>query len=30
MPKTTRFDAADYLGAEERQVAYITAALTGE
>jgi probable addiction module antidote protein len=31
MPKTTRFDAADYLGDEERQVAYITAALeTGD
>lgn len=31
MPKTTRFDAADYLDSEERQVAYITAALvTGE
>lgn len=31
MRKTTRFDAADYLGAEERQVAYITAALeTGD
>jgi DNA-binding phage protein len=27
MPKTTRFDAADYLDTEERQVAYITAAL---
>ncbi len=27
MPKTTRFDAADYLDSEERQVAYITAAL---
>jgi hypothetical protein len=27
MPKTTRFDAADYLESEERQVAYITAAL---
>ena len=25
--KTTRFDAADYLDTEERQVAYITAAL---
>ncbi len=25
--KTTRFDAADYLDSEERQVAYITAAL---
>jgi probable addiction module antidote protein len=31
MRKTTRFDAADYLDTEERQVAYITAALeTGE
>jgi probable addiction module antidote protein len=31
MPKTTRFDAADYLGTEDRQVAYITAALeTGD
>jgi probable addiction module antidote protein len=31
MPKTTRFDAADYLDSEERQVAYITAALeTGD
>jgi probable addiction module antidote protein len=29
--KTTRFDAADYLDTEERQVAYITAALeTGD
>ena len=27
MPKTTRFDAAAYLDSEERQVAYITAAL---
>ena len=27
MRKTTRFDAADYLNTEERQVAYITAAL---
>src|SRR5258708_24629624 len=27
MPRTTRFDAADYLDSEERQVAYITAAL---
>jgi len=27
MPKTTRFDAADYLHNEERQVAYIAAAL---
>ena len=27
MSKTTRFDAADYLDTEERQVAYITAAL---
>jgi probable addiction module antidote protein len=31
MPKTTRFDAADYFGSEERQVAYIAAALeTGD
>jgi probable addiction module antidote protein len=31
MPKTTRFDAADYLDTEERQVAYITAAFeTGD
>jgi probable addiction module antidote protein len=31
MPKTTRFDAADYLDSEERQVAYITSALeTGD
>jgi probable addiction module antidote protein len=31
MAKTTRFDAADYLDSEERQVAYITAALeTGD
>ena len=31
MPKTTRFDAADYLDTEERQVAYITTALeTGD
>jgi probable addiction module antidote protein len=31
MPKTTRFDAADYLDSEPRQVAYITAALeTGD
>jgi probable addiction module antidote protein len=31
MPKTTRFDAADYLDSEERQAAYITAALeTGD
>jgi probable addiction module antidote protein len=31
MRKTTRFDAADYLNTEERQVAYITAALeTGD
>ena len=31
MPKTTRFDAADYLDTEERQVAYITSALeTGD
>ena len=29
--KTTRFDAADYLDSEERQIAYITAALeTGD
>ena len=27
MRKTTRFDAANYLDSEERQVAYITAAL---
>jgi probable addiction module antidote protein len=27
MAKTTRFDAADYLDTEERQVAYIAAAL---
>ncbi len=27
MTKATRFDAADYLDSEERQVAYITAAL---
>jgi len=27
MPRTTRFDAAEYLDTEERQVAYITAAL---
>lgn len=27
MPKTTRFDAADYLSTEKRQVAYIAAAL---
>ena len=27
MPKTMRFDAADYLDTEERQVAYIAAAL---
>ena len=27
MPKTTRFDAADYLDTEERQAAYITSAL---
>jgi probable addiction module antidote protein len=26
MPKTARFDAADYLDTEERQAAYITAA----
>ena len=31
MPKTTRFDAADYLDSEERQAAYIAAALeTGD
>ncbi len=31
MPRTTRFDAAEYLDSEERQVAYITAALeTGD
>jgi DNA-binding phage protein len=31
MCKTTRFDAADYLDAEERQVAYIATALeTGD
>jgi probable addiction module antidote protein len=31
MPRTTRFEAADYLDSEERQVAYITAALeTGD
>ena len=31
MPKTTRFDAADYLDTEKRQVAYIAAALeTGD
>jgi probable addiction module antidote protein len=31
MRKTTRFDAADYLDSEERQVAYIAAALeTGD
>jgi probable addiction module antidote protein len=31
MTKTTRFDAADYLDSEERQRAYITAALeTGD
>jgi probable addiction module antidote protein len=31
MPKTARFDAADYLDSEERQVAYVTAALeTGD
>jgi probable addiction module antidote protein len=27
MPKTTRFDAADYLDSPERQVSYIAAAL---
>jgi len=27
MPKTKRFDAAEYLDSEERQVAYITVAL---
>jgi len=31
IPKTTRFDAADYLDTEKRQVAYIAAALeTGD
>ena len=31
MARTTRFDAADYLDTEERQIAYITAALeTGD
>ena len=31
MRKTTRFDAADYLDFEERQVAYVTTALeTGD
>ena len=31
MPRTTRFDAAEYLDSEERQAAYITAALdTGD
>ena len=31
MSRTTRFDAADYLDTEERQVSYITAALeTGD
>jgi len=31
MPKTTRFDAAEYLDSEERQVAHITTALeTGD
>src|SRR5713101_9870570 len=31
MLKTTRFDAADYLDSEERQAAYVTAALeTGD
>jgi probable addiction module antidote protein len=31
MPKTTRFDPADYLDSEERQVAYIATALeTGD
>ena len=31
MRRTTRFDAADYLDSEQRQVAYITAALeTGD
>ncbi len=31
MSRTTRFDAADYLDSEERQAAYITAALeTGD
>jgi DNA-binding phage protein len=27
VPETKRFDAADYLGTEERQVAYLAAAL---
>lgn len=27
IPKTTRFDAADYLGTDERQAAYVAAAL---
>ncbi len=31
MPRTTRFDAADYLDTAERQAAYVTAALeTGD
>jgi DNA-binding phage protein len=30
MPKTTRFDAADYLDSEDRQAAYISAALESE
>ncbi len=31
MPKTTRFDAADYLDSEKRQVAHVAAALkTGD
>ena len=31
MPRTTRFDAVDYLDSEERQAAYISAALeTGD
>jgi probable addiction module antidote protein len=30
MPRTTRFDAADHLDSEERQVAYITALETGD
>ena len=31
MPNATRFDAVDYLGSEERQAAYISAALeTGD
>jgi probable addiction module antidote protein len=27
MPETTRFDAAEYLDSEERQIAYIAAAM---